>query len=63
VWGRACNLASRMESTGEDGRIQVSYKVAEKAKNNPDFRFVERGSVFCKGIGDVHTFFVEDTRR
>ncbi len=57
----ACNLASRMESTGVDRRVQVSSHVYEKAKGNPAFRFVERGEVFCKGIGNVRTYFVEDS--
>ncbi len=40
--------------------MQVSYSVYDKAKDNPAFRFVERGEVFCKGVGNVRTFFVED---
>lgn len=91
VWGGACNLASRMESTGVDRRVQVcwflfflvvlpqlsfdqvSHHVREKLKDHPDFRFVDRGDVFCKGwescdfhlsshkasgIGNVRTFFL-----
>lgn len=27
IWGNAVNMASRMDSTGETGRIQVSYLV------------------------------------
>jgi adenylate cyclase len=78
VWGSSCNLASRMESTGVDRRIQVSHFVYEAAKGNPKFRFVERGKrkmtfssflfericegeVFCKGIGNVKTYFLESS--
>jgi adenylate cyclase len=48
VWGGACNLASRMESTGSARRIQVSSQVFEAARYNPAFRFVKRGEVHCK---------------
>ena len=47
-----------MESTGVDRRIQVSHFVYEKARHNPEFRFIERGDVFCKGIGNVRTYFL-----
>ena len=38
VWGAAANLASRMESTGKSGRIQVSDSVFEACKHVKDFR-------------------------
>ena len=52
-----------MESTGVDRRIQVTSHVYEKASRNPAFRFLERGEVFCKGIGNVRTYFVEDSSK
>jgi hypothetical protein len=52
-----------MESTGVDRRIQVSSHVYDKAHGNPAFRFVERGEVYCKGIGNVRTYFVEDSSK
>jgi len=38
VWGDAVNVASRMESTGAEGRIQVPQDVYERLK----LKFVSR---------------------
>ncbi len=59
VWGASANLASRMESTGVDRKVQVSESVYLRCKGCNEFRFVERGLVYCKGIGDVRSYFVE----
>ena len=62
VWGDAVNVASRMESTGEPGRVQVTQAVidavAEVAAN--DFLFEKRGFVDVKGIGEMETFFITE---
>jgi adenylate cyclase len=59
IWGSAANLASRMESTGVDRRIQLTDKVFQLTKHVTDFRFTLRGLVHCKGIGNVLTYYVE----
>ena len=51
VWGEAVNLASRMESHGLPGRIQLSECTYEKL-NNPN-GFVPRGTISVKGIGEL----------
>jgi adenylate cyclase len=56
VWGDAVNTASRMESNGEPGRIQVSASFRELAAGS--FVFEERGSIDLKGIGAMRTFFL-----
>ena len=56
VWGDAVNTASRMESTGEPGRIQVSEDVLREL--DADFRFEPRGEVEVKGKGRMRTFFL-----
>jgi adenylate cyclase len=56
VWGDAVNKASRMESHGEPGRIQVSDNFRELA--GEAFIFEERGPTDLKGIGAVRTFFL-----
>jgi adenylate cyclase len=56
VWGDAVNTASRMESNGEPGRIQVSESFRELAAGS--FVFEERGSIDFKGIGAMRTFFL-----
>jgi class 3 adenylate cyclase len=56
LWGDAVNLASRMESQGVVGRIQVTEAVYETLKNQ--FHFEARGQVEVKGKGKVATWFL-----
>ena len=56
VWGDAVNVASRMESHGEPGRIQVSEAFRDLAGD--DFAFTERGPTELKGIGEARTWFL-----
>eukprot|EP00668_Euglena_longa_P026580 GGOE01033271.1.p1 GENE.GGOE01033271.1~~GGOE01033271.1.p1 ORF type:complete len:1238 (-),score=338.86 GGOE01033271.1:1562-4912(-) len=60
IWGKTVNLASRMESTGQAGRIQVVEGVfqAVVAQNDQPFLFDSRHKVFCKGFGSVNAYFV-----
>ncbi len=60
VWGDAVNVASRMESTGIEGRIQVPQEVYERLKD--EFLFSERGDVVVKGKGVMHTWFLVGQR-
>jgi adenylate cyclase len=56
VWGDAVNVASRMESHGVPGRIQVSE--AFKAMTGDVFEFEERGPTDIRGLGVARTFFL-----
>jgi adenylate cyclase len=56
VWGAAVNAASRMQSQGEPGRIQVSEAFRTLAKGH--FEFVERGVTEIRGIGLTRTYFL-----
>jgi adenylate cyclase len=56
VWGDTVNTASRMESTGLPGRIQVSLGTYERVKKR--FEFESRGAVDIKGKGKLATWFV-----
>lgn len=58
VWGDTVNLASRMESTGVAGRIQVSGAVEERLRER--YRLESRGVVDIKGKGPMETFFLLD---
>ena len=57
LWGHAVNLASRMESSGVAGRIQVTENTYHLLANA--FSFVDGGIVDCKGIGDIQSYFLE----
>jgi len=58
VWGDTVNVASRMESTSEPGRIHVSEAFAEALAGAP-YSIVERGSVEIKGKGQMTTYWLE----
>jgi adenylate cyclase len=56
VWGDAVNVASRMETTDVEGRIQVPHDVYERL--NHAFVLEERGEVDVKGKGMMHTWYL-----
>jgi adenylate cyclase len=56
VWGDAVNVASRMESTGEPGKIQVSQDTYERL--NREFVLERRGAIDVKGKGEMQTWFL-----
>lgn len=58
LWGDTVNTASRMESTGLPGRIQVTEAVALATADH--FTFEDRGMIPVKGKGEMHTFLVVD---
>jgi class 3 adenylate cyclase len=56
VWGDTVNLASRMESLGVPGSIQVSPAVRDRLRDA--FEFAPRGIVDVKGKGPIATWFL-----
>jgi class 3 adenylate cyclase len=56
VWGDTVNVASRMESHGIPGRIQVTHAVRERLDGQ--YRFEPRGLVDIKGKGPLPTWFL-----
>jgi adenylate cyclase len=56
VWGDTVNTASRMESSGAPGRINVS--ASTRALAGDAFAWEPRGLVAAKGKGEVEMFFV-----
>ena len=59
IWGDTVNTASRMESSGEPGRVNISQATYEKLKNDPQFVFTPRGKISAKGKGEMEMYFVE----
>ena len=57
LWGDAVNTASRMESHGQSGKIQVSDDF-RKALLESAFHFEERGKMEIKGKGKMITYFL-----
>jgi adenylate cyclase len=60
VWGDAVNVASRMESTDVEGRIQVPHEDYERL--NGQFTFEERGEIDVKGKGLMRTWYLVSRR-
>ena len=58
LWGESVNLASRLESSGQPGRIHVSdsFRTALMTK----MTFEERGLVDLKGVGPTQTYWLSD---
>jgi class 3 adenylate cyclase len=61
LWGDTVNLASRMESTGVPGEIQVTRNVYERLKGR--FEFENRGVVQVKGKGEIETWLLHGQLR
>ncbi len=57
IWGDAVNLAARLESSGEPGKIHVSSAFQEALAG--DFTFTSRGPTTIKGVGETETWFLE----
>ncbi len=60
VWGDTVNLASRMESLGVPGKIQVSHAAMERL--GATFELEARGPIDVKGKGPTLTYFVISER-
>jgi adenylate cyclase len=56
LWGDAVNIASRMESHGVAGRVQVTQ--ATRHRLSEVFRLEERGTIDLKGTGPMNTWFL-----
>lgn len=56
LWGDTVNIASRMESHGEVGRIHLSAATA--AMVGPQCRLEDRGEIAVKGKGMMRTYFL-----
>ena len=56
LWGETVNLASRLESSGEPGRIHISDTF--KAGIGDSMTCVERGEITIKGVGLTRTHWL-----
>lgn len=56
LWGDDVNIASRMESSCPEGRIQLSKNARRFLK--PFFSLEKRGAISVKGKGEMKTYFL-----
>jgi adenylate cyclase len=61
IWGDTVNLASRMESNGEAGKVNISASTYELIKD--EYQCFHRGKISAKNIGEVDMYFIEDKIR
>ena len=61
LWGDAMNVASRMESSGVPGKIQVTEATYERLKER--YKFEKRGQVDVKGRGEMTTYWLVGDNR
>jgi len=57
IWGSTVNIASRMESNGEPGRVNISHATYEMIKEH--YVCSHRGKISAKNIGEVDMYFIE----
>lgn len=58
LWGDTVNLASRIESTGEVGRVNISAYTYDLVRRDVDCQY--RGKVEVKGKGEIDVYYVND---
>jgi class 3 adenylate cyclase len=56
IWGDTVNTASRMESSGEVGKVNISGTTYASVKDQ--FNCTHRGKISAKGKGEVDMYFV-----
>ena len=58
IWGDTVNTASRMESNGEVGKVNISQVTYDLLKNDTDFAFKSHGKIEVKGKGKMKMYLV-----
>jgi class 3 adenylate cyclase len=57
IWGDTVNIASRMESSGEAGKVNISESTFQLVKDT--FECTPRGKMDAKNKGFIDMYFVE----
>jgi len=57
IWGDTVNIAARMESSGQSGKVNISATTYEAIKD--EFVCKRRGKIPTKNLGDMEMYFVE----
>lgn len=60
IWGDTVNTASRMESSGEIGKVNISGATYELVKDK--FKCIHRGKIQAKNKGEIDMYFVESAQ-
>lgn len=57
IWGSTVNIASRMESSGLPGQVNISAATYELVKEQ--FECIYRGKIQAKNVGEIDMYIVE----
>ena len=57
IWGSTVNIASRMESNGEPGKVNISSATYELIKDY--YECTHRGKISAKNVGEIDMYFIE----
>jgi class 3 adenylate cyclase len=60
IWGDTVNVASRMESSGEAGKVNISQTTYQLIQDH--FTCLSRGKIAAKNKGEVDMYFVEGVK-
>jgi class 3 adenylate cyclase len=58
IWGDTVNTASRMESSGEVGKVNISDVTFALVNGTTGLSFEPRGKIAAKGKGELSMWFV-----
>ena len=59
IWGDAVNIAARMESSSDVGKVNVSENTYKLLKEYDMFELTSRGALEAKGKGKIEMYFVD----
>jgi class 3 adenylate cyclase len=57
IWGSTVNIASRMESNGTPGKVNISAYTYEMVKHR--FECSHRGKIYAKNLGELDMYYIE----
>lgn len=61
IWGDTVNIASRMESSGEVGKVNISEATYNLVNDEDELQFESRGKIAIKNKGAISMYFVNNT--
>lgn len=61
IWGDTVNIASRMESSGEAGKVNISGATYKLVKDK--FNCIHRGKISAKNKGEIDMYFVDSINK
>jgi class 3 adenylate cyclase len=57
IWGSTVNIASRMESNGVPGQVNISSAVYERIKHR--YACTYRGKIYAKNVGEIDMYLID----